>query len=134
MKDQRMLQEGSLHVDVQRHLMGIERHQEIMRIKCPTRFSTCKKIRSRTTVISRSWFRGSPQGEWDKMAEKMKVKTRRKRTPNLSSHESIVQRSVQKQRRGEIVDPPLCRNDHNCVSNKHFWKSAQSSRGSRRNV
>ena len=62
--------------------MGIERQQERMRVKCSTRFSTCKKIWSRTKVISRSWFRekvlfyqseDSPQGEWDKMAEKMMV-------------------------------------------------------------
>ena len=46
-----------LHVDVQRHLMGIKRQQERMRFKCLTRFSICKKIRSRTMVISRSWFR-----------------------------------------------------------------------------
>ena len=28
-----------------------------MRVKCSTRFSTCKKIWSKTMVISRSWFR-----------------------------------------------------------------------------
>ena len=68
-----------LHVDVQRHLMGIERQQERMRFKCSTRFSICKKIWCKTMVISRSWFRekwysiseDSPQSEWDKMAEKM---------------------------------------------------------------
>ena len=32
-----------LHVDVQRHLMGIKRQQEIMRVKCSARFSLCKK-------------------------------------------------------------------------------------------
>ena len=62
--------------------------------------------------------------------------TRRKRTPNLSSHESIVQRSVQKQRRWKIVDPLLCRpgNDYNCFSHNDFCESAQSLRGSRRYV
>ena len=59
--------------------MVIERQQERMRVKCATRLSLCKKIWSRTIVISRSWFREkvvfyqcySPQGGWDKMAEKM---------------------------------------------------------------
>ena len=62
--------------------------------------------------------------------------TRRKRTPSLSSHESIVQRSTQKQRRWKIVDPPLCRprDDYSCFSNNYFCKSAQSLRSSRRNV
>ena len=46
-----------IHVDVQRHLMGIKRQQDRMRVKCSTRFSICKKIWSRTVVISRSWFR-----------------------------------------------------------------------------
>ena len=70
-----------LHVDVQRHLMEIERQQDRMRVKCSTRFSICKKIWCRTMVISRSCFRekwysiseDSPQGEWDKMAENMMV-------------------------------------------------------------
>ena len=40
---------------------------------------------------------------------------RRKRTSSLPSHESIVQRSAQKQRRWKIVDPLLCQpgNDYN---------------------
>ena len=70
-----------LHVDVQRHLMEIERQQERMRIKCSTRFAIYKKIRSRTKVISWSWFRekwysvseDSPQSEEDKMAEKIMI-------------------------------------------------------------
>ena len=45
-----------LHVDVQRHLMGIKRQQERMRVKCSTRVSICEKIRSRTMVISRTWI------------------------------------------------------------------------------
>ena len=32
-----------LHVDVQRHLMGIKREQKRMRVKCSTRFSLCKR-------------------------------------------------------------------------------------------
>ena len=63
------------------NLMVIKRQQERMRFKCSTRFSICKKIRSRTMVISLSWFRekkwysiseDSPQGDWDK-TEKMMV-------------------------------------------------------------
>ena len=62
--------------------------------------------------------------------------TRRKRTPRLPSHESIVQRSAQEQRRWKIVNPLLCRpgNDYNCFSHNYFCKSAQSLRCSRRNV
>ena len=49
------------------------------RVKCSTLFSLCKKIRSRTMVILRAWIRekwcsfseDTPQGEWDKIAEKM---------------------------------------------------------------
>ena len=62
--------------------------------------------------------------------------TRRKRTPSLPSHEPVVQRNYKKQRRWKIVDPLLCRpgNDYNCFSHNYSCKSAQSLRGSRRNV
>ena len=54
--------------------------------------------------------------------------TLRKRTPSLSSHESTVQRSAEKEWRWKIVDPLLCRpgNDYNYFSNNYFCKSAQS--------
>ena len=44
------------------------------------------------------------------------VDTRRKRTPSLPIHESIVQSPAQEQRRWKIVDPLLCRpgHDYNC--------------------
>ena len=48
----------------------------------------------------------SPQGEWDSMAEKM-IRIWRKQTSSLPCHESIVQRSAQKQRRWKTVDS-LC--------------------------
>ena len=48
-----------LHVDVQRHLKGIKREQERMRVQCSTRFSLCKEIRSRTMVIPRAWIKNS---------------------------------------------------------------------------
>ena len=78
----------------------------------------------------------SPQGERDRIAELMMLKFAERRTPSLPSHESTVQRSAQKQRRWKIVDPLLCRlgNDYNCFSHNYFCKSAQSLRGSRRNV
>ena len=57
MKHQNFWRKDHLHVDVQWHLMGITRQQDRMRVNCPTRFSICKKIRSRTLVTSRSWFR-----------------------------------------------------------------------------
>ena len=67
-----------LHVDVQRHLMGIKRQQDRMRVKCSTRFSICKKIwiRKRSFLgpgSERKWYSisdDSPQGEWDRMAGK----------------------------------------------------------------
>ena len=46
-----------LHVDVSRHLMGIKRQQARMRVKCSTRFSLCKEIRSRPIVFSRARIR-----------------------------------------------------------------------------
>ena len=52
-----IFQDDLFQVEIQRHLIGIERQQERMRIKCSTRFYICKEIRSRTMVISRSWFR-----------------------------------------------------------------------------
>ena len=117
-----------LHVDIQRHPMVIERQQERMRGKCSTRLSLCKEIRSRTMVISRSWFRETvvfyqwrysakwmgPNG-WEDDGE-----TRRKRTPSLPSHESIVPRSAWKQRWWKIVDTLMCRpgDDWNSFSHK----------------
>ena len=37
--------------------MEIKGQQERMRVKCSTRISLCKKIRSRTMVIPRAWIR-----------------------------------------------------------------------------
>ena len=48
----------------------------------------------------------SPQGEWDKIAEKMMLTFAE---TSLPSHESIVQRSAQEQRRWKIVDTQLRR-------------------------
>ena len=79
----------------------------------------------------------SPQGEWDKMAEKMMVTLAESGHPVFrATSQSIVQRSAQKQRWWKIVDPLLCRpgNDYICFSHNYFCKSAQSLRSSRRNV
>ena len=48
--------ENYIHVDVQRHLLWIKRQWKRMRVKCSTRLSFSKKIRSRTMVIYWSWF------------------------------------------------------------------------------
>ena len=116
-----------LHVDVQRRLMGIERQQERMRVKCSTRFFLAKRFGARQWSFlgpgsEKKWYSISEDSPHDN--------TRRKRTPSISSHELIVQRSAQKQRRWKIVDPLLCRlgNDYNCFSHRYFCKSAQSSR------
>ena len=51
----------------------------------------------------------SPQSFWDKNGREDDVDIRRKRTPSVPCHESIVQRSAQKQKWWKIVDPLLCR-------------------------
>ena len=50
-----------------------------------------------------------PGREWDKVAELMMIKIRRKRTPSFPSHESIVPRNAQKQTRRKIIYTLLCR-------------------------
>ena len=72
-----------LHVDVQQHLMVIKKQQDRMRVKCQTRFSTCKKIWSGAGQWSflgpgseKKWCsisEDSSQGEWDKIGEKVMV-------------------------------------------------------------
>ena len=48
-----------------------------------------------------------PQGEWDRVAELMMFKNRRKQTPSLQIHKSIVSRSTQKQRWRKIINTLL---------------------------
>ena len=63
----------------------------------------------------KKWYsisKDSPQGEWDRMAEKMMFRIGRKRTSSLPCHESVVQRSAQKQRRWKTVDTLLCRSGY----------------------
>ena len=87
----------------------------------------------------RKWYsisEDSPQGEWDKNGREDVVDIRRKRTPSLPCHESIVPRNAQKQRRWKIIYTLLCRwrYDWNCFSYNYFCKSAQSLRSSLRFV
>ena len=104
----------------------------------------CKKIRSRTMVIPRTWigekvvfYQWRESTRWmGQNGRKDDGDTRRKRTPSLPSHESIVQRSTQKQRSWKIVDTLCSRfgNDWDYISHNYFCKSAQSLPSRRRNV
>ena len=119
-----------LHVDVQRHLMGIQRQWTGMRIKRQARFHQCKEIRSRTMVIPRTWIREEVVlHKWRQSTRRMGQNCRandvdicRKRTPSIPIHESIIQWSAQKQRWWKFVDPLLRRpgNDWNCFSHNYF--------------
>ena len=51
-----------------------------------------------------STYNERPRGEWDRVAELMMIKNQRKRTPSFPSHESIVPRNAQKQRRWKIIN------------------------------
>ena len=64
------------------------------------------------------------------------VGIRRKRMSNFPCHDSIVQRSTQKQRTWKTVDSLCCRSGNNLDYSSHncFCKSAQSLRSSRGNV
>ena len=98
---------------------------------------------SRTMVIRRTWIREKVVlYQWRQSTRRMGQNcranddnTRRKHTPSLPIHESIVRRSAFEQRWWKIVNTPLRRpgNDWN-FSHNYFCKSAQSSRSSRRNV
>ena len=58
----------------------------------------------------------SPQGEWDKMAEKMMVTLAESGHPVFRATSPLSRGQLKKQRRLKIVDPLLCRpgNDYNC--------------------
>ena len=64
----------------------------------------------------------NPQGEWDSVAEEMMITFAENRHPNLLVHESIIQRSAQKQRWWKIVNTLLCRwrDGSNCFSHNYF--------------
>ena len=70
-----------LHVDVQRHLVEIYRQQKRMRVRCSTRLCAQRFGAGQWSflrpVSEKKWYstrEGSPQGEWDKIAELMMVK------------------------------------------------------------
>ena len=145
MKHHRILQDG---ISSCRCSMDISRRfKRQQRKKCEsnaqTRFCLCKKIRSRTMVILRAWIRekvvsnseDSPQGEWDKMAEKDDGDTRRKRTPSLPSHESM-SRGQLKSKGGGKLSIHYCADQETITTvfrNNYFCKTAQSLQSSRRN-
>ena len=56
-----------------------------------------------------STYNERPRGEWGRVAEFDDDQIRRKRTPSFPSHESVVPRNAQKQRRWKTVDTLLCR-------------------------
>ena len=91
-----------LHVDVQRHLMGIKRQVTRMRINRPTRSDLCEKIFTRKIVVPRTWIRKEVVFySWKQTTRRMGQsrradddQARRKRTPSLPIHESTIQRSA----------------------------------------
>ena len=87
--------------------------------ECQTRFSLWRKIWNRTMVLYWFWkevvfYQWSLPTRWMGQNGRTDGGIRRTRTPSLSSHESIVQRSAQEQRRWKVVDPLLCRSGHYC--------------------
>ena len=114
-RTRRVHKKDHLHVDVQRHLMGIWRQYKRMRIKCSTRFSKCKKIWSRTMVIPRTWIRekwystseDSPQGERDRIAEQMLL-TLGERTHPVFRSTSPLSRGVLKCKGGGKLSIHCC--------------------------
>ena len=103
-----------------------------------------KKISSRTLVIPRTWIRKEVVFYLHWQTTRRMGQSRwfdddqiqRKRTPSFPSHDSIVLRNVQKQRRWKIINTLLCRwrYDWNCFSHNYFCESAQYLRSSLRFV
>ena len=96
-------------------------------------------------VISRSWFRekvgfyqseDSPQGEWDKMPEKMMLTFAESGHPVFRATSPLSSGQI-KSKGGGILSIHYCADLEtikNCFSHNYFCESAQSSRSSRRNV
>ena len=128
-KARRIYRTDHLHVDVQRHLMGISRQRTGMRINAKlvsmyarrfspggwSFFGLGSEKKWYSTHGSKPWWMGQNGGKDDDQI-------RRKQTPNLPIHESIVQRSTQEQRWWKIINTLLCRwwYDWNCLSHNHF--------------
>ena len=103
-----------LHVDVQQHLMGIERQQT----ECESSAQLVSLYAKRFSPGQWSFFGpGSeknwdstheykPQGEWDRVAEQMMITFVESRHPVFRS---IIQRSAHEQWWWKIVNTLLCR-------------------------
>ena len=132
-----------LHVDFQRHLMGSKDNKKDCESSAQFVSLYAKRFGAgRWSFLGpgseKKWYSisgDSPQGEWDRIAEQMLLTFCRKHTPGIPIHESIIQRSAEKQRQWKIVNTLLRRpgNDWNCFSH-NFCQSAQYFRSSRRNV
>ena len=103
-----------------------------MRIKRPTHFDSCEKIFTRKMVILRTWIRKEVVFySWKQTTRRMGQSRGAddniewKRIPSLPIHESIIQRSAQKQRWWKIVNTLLCRwgDGWNCFSHNYFRQS-----------
>ena len=126
----RIYRTDHLHVDVQRHLMGISRQWTGMRIKRQSRFYLCEKIPTRTLVILRTWIRKEVVFYFQRKTTRRMGQSRwidddqfrRKRTPSFPSHEYICPQERQKAKEMENINALLCRwtNDWNCFSHNYF--------------
>ena len=119
-----------IHRTDQWHLMVISRQRTGMRIKRPTRCDLCEKIFTMKMVIPRTWIRKEVVFySWKQTTRRMGQSRgidddniQWKRTPSLPIHESIIQRSAQKQRWWKIINTLLrwWGNDWNCFSHNYF--------------
>ena len=117
---------------------------EKMRIKRQTRFDLCEKIFIRKMVIPRTWIKQKVVFcSWKQTTKRLGQsrradddQIRRKRIPSLPIHESIIQRSVPKQRWWKIINTHLrwWGDGWNSFSHNCFCWSAQYMRSSLRFV
>ena len=128
------------HVDVQRHLLCEKECESNGRLVSlyAKRFGT-GQLSFLGLGSEKKWYSisaDSPQGEWDRIADRMMLDFGESRHPVFRATRPLSRGQLKKQRPWKIVDPLLCRpgNDYNCFSHNYFCKSAQSLRGSRRNV
>ena len=133
-----------LHVHGLRHLMGIKGQRERMQVKCSTRFFFAKRFGAGQWSFlgpgsGKKWYsisEDSPQGEWDKMAEKMMV-TLAENGRKVFRAMSPLSRGVLKSKGGGKLSIHHCAEQDtikSCFSHNYFCKPAQSVRCSRRNV
>ena len=142
-KNQKISQEGSSSCRCSTTSHG-DLKKTGMRIKCSTRFELCKNIFTRKMVLPRIWIRKQVVFySWKQTTRTMGQsrradddQIRRKQTPSLPIHNSIISRTAQKQNWWKIVNTLLrwWRNDWNCFSHNYFCLSAQYLRSSLRFV